>query len=213
MKLLRHGSIRTFPWVTLTLCAACASSGQHAATPSTGPSAANTSAAKPAAGGPSTSSSNASGQATSASASASPAGDESLDGGGPSPREPDARQSSAEPSGDDDNVELIVDGDIVARCPQLRLVRRHVDQFDPDLVWLAVLESIADCMREGGPMAAETLGVSGSEDHRHIVRQILSSRGVSPTRVLSAPPAEGAAECQGNTNCVNRVEIMLSPGP
>ncbi|HXX65749.1 MAG TPA: hypothetical protein VEK07_01110 [Polyangiaceae bacterium] len=209
MKLLGQGSIRTLSWATMALCGACAGSGAHAAPPS-GPTTASASTAVTPAGVPSTA--NAAGHEASSPLAPSPsARNESADGGSPS-RDPSDRVGSDQP-GDDDNVELIVDGDVVARCPQLRLVRRHVDQFDPDLVWLAVLESIAICMHEGGPMAADTLGVSGSEDHRHIVRQVLSSRGVSPTRVLSAPPTEGAAECQGSAACANRVEIMLSPNP
>jgi len=210
MKLLGHGSIRTLSWAIMPLCGACAGSSPHPAQPS-GPT--TTSASAPATPAGSPSAANTAGYATSNQvAPTSPARSESsADGGSPS-REPSDRVGSDRP-GDDDNVELIVDGDVVARCPQLRLVRRHVDQFDPDLVWLAVLESIAICMHEGGPMAADTLGVSGSEDHRHIVRQVLSSRGVSPTRVLSAPPSEGAAECQGSAGCANRVEIMLSPNP
>jgi hypothetical protein len=201
MKLRRLGSIRTLSWVTLALCGACASTRQQAAAPT-----------------------NASTGSASTAASAAPSpGAESPQGGVQAPqkdsegqarpRVPSDQLGSGEPN-DDDNVELVVDGDVVARCPKLRLVRRHVEQFDPEMVWLAVLESIADCMREGGPMAADTLGVSGTEDHRHIVRQVLSSRGVAPTRVISAPQSsEGAAECQGAAGCTGRVEIMLSPSP
>lgn len=200
MKLRRLGSIPTLSWVLVALCGACASTRTHAATPSSSTSAAASSAAA----------------ATSSPAApaAQPPRNDSTGRAEAQPRVPPNDQlGSGEPS-DDDNVELVVDGDVVERCPKLRLVRQHVDQFDPEMVWLAVLASIADCMHEGGPMAADTLGVSGSEDHRHIVRQVLSSRGVSPTRVISAPAtSEGAAECQGANGCTGRVEIMLSPSP
>jgi hypothetical protein len=90
-------------------------------------------------------------------------------------------------------------------------VREHVNEFDPDMVWLAVLESIADCMGEGGAMSTQNIGVSGDEEHRHVVREVLGSRGVAPTRVVAKPPsAAGAAECQGGaTGCGKRVEITL----
>jgi hypothetical protein len=103
-----------------------------------------------------------------------------------------------------------VSRDVVARCPTLRLVRQHVAEFSPDMVWLAVLESIGDCMSEGGPMAAQNLGVSGDEEHRHVVREVLGARGVAPTRVVARPASsQGAAECQGGQACDNRVEITV----
>lgn len=115
-------------------------------------------------------------------------------------------RSSEEPDGDD--AELVVEREVVARCPTLRLVRRHIGAFDPDMIWLAVLESIADCMSRDGSMAQQAIGVSGDEEHRHVVREVLATRGVAPTRVI-AKVAQGAAECQGGTNCSKRVEITI----
>jgi hypothetical protein len=112
---------------------------------------------------------------------------------------------------DEDDAELVVSRDVVARCPKLRLVRQHVAEFDPDMVWLAVLESLGECMGQGGPMAEQSIGVSGDEEHRHVVREVLGSRGVAPTRVIATPVAQGAAECQGGADCSKRVEITLSP--
>ncbi len=109
---------------------------------------------------------------------------------------------------DGDDAELVVGRDVVARCTTLRLVRQHIGAFDPDMIWLAVLESIADCMSQGGPMAQQAIGVSGDEEHRHVVREVLATRGVAPTRVI-AKVAQGAAECQGGTNCSKRVEITI----
>ncbi|HXN30822.1 MAG TPA: hypothetical protein VN894_03130, partial [Polyangiaceae bacterium] len=86
--------------------------------------------------------------------------------------------------------------------------RQHIGEFDPDMIWLAVLESIADCMGQGGAMAQQAIGVSGDEEHRHVVREVLGSRGVAPTRVI-AKLAQGAAECQGGMNCSKRVEITI----
>jgi hypothetical protein len=103
----------------------------------------------------------------------------------------------------------VVSHEIVARCPTLRLVKAHVEEFDPNTLWLAVLESIGECMSEGGPMASQSIGVSGDEEHRHVVREVLGSRGVAPTRVVAKPPVEGAAECQGNIDCNRRVELTL----
>ena len=78
------------------------------------------------------------------------------------------------------------------------------------MVWLAVLESIAECMGEGGPMSAQSLGVSGDEEHRHVIREVLGTQGVAPTRVVAEPQsAAGAAECQGGIDCRKRVEITL----
>ncbi len=109
------------------------------------------------------------------------------------------------------DAELVVSRDIVARCPTLRVIKAHVDEFDPNTVWLAVLESIAECMGESGPMAAQSLGVSGDEEHRHVVREVLGSRGVAPTRVVATPPAAGAAECQGGVDCGKRVQLTIIP--
>ncbi len=112
---------------------------------------------------------------------------------------------------DEDDAELVVSRDVVSRCPKLRLVRQHVAEFDPDMVWLAVLESLGECMGQGGPMAAQTIGVSGDEEHRHVVREVLGSRGVAPTRVIATPVSQGAAECQGGADCSKRVEITVAP--
>jgi hypothetical protein len=122
------------------------------------------------------------------------------------------RPSNHEETDEEEDVELVVSREVVGRCPTLRLVREHVGEFDPDMVWLAVLESIADCMSQGSPMAEQSIGVSGDEEHRHVVREVLGSRGVAPTRVVArlvGQGTEGAAECQGGTNCNKRVEITI----
>ncbi len=112
--------------------------------------------------------------------------------------------------GSDDDAELVVSREIVQRCPVLRFVRSHANDLDPDMVWLAVLESVADCMAEGGPMSHDVIGVSGDEEHRHIVREVLSFKGVAGERVVARPvSAEGAAECQGG-DCDKRVEITIT---
>ncbi len=134
---------------------------------------------------------------------------------GPAPPHSAARDASR-PAGEEsrpddsdaDDAELVVAREVVASCPTLRLVRQHMGAFDPDMIWLAVLESIGDCMREGGTMAQQTIGVSGDEEHRHVVREVLGTRGVAPTRVIARLPP-GAAECQGGANCTKRVEITL----
>jgi hypothetical protein len=85
-----------------------------------------------------------------------------------------------------------------------------VAELDPDMVWLAVLESIADCMSEGGPLSGQSLGVSGDEEHRRVVRDVLGTRGVAATRVVArAASAQGAAECQGGEACGRLVEITI----
>jgi hypothetical protein len=115
----------------------------------------------------------------------------------------------AQGNGEDD-AELVVSRDVVARCPTLRLVREHMSELDQDMIWLAVLESIAECMSDGGPMAQENIGVSGDEDHRHIVREVLGTHDIAPTRVVATPQsAVGTAECQGGSNCAQRVEITI----
>jgi hypothetical protein len=126
-----------------------------------------------------------------------------------------AAPSDSQTPGDADDAELVVSRDVVAACPTLVLVRQHTDQFDPDMLWLAVLESIADCMSKDGPMAQRSIGVSGDEEHRHVVREVLGSRGVAPTRVIATPvsTSPGAAECQGGTDCSKRVEITVDPHP
>jgi hypothetical protein len=118
---------------------------------------------------------------------------------------------SAADQDEEDDAELVVSRDVVAQCPKLRLVRQHVAEFDPDMVWLAVLESLGECMGQGGPMAEQTIGVSGDEEHRHVVREVLGSRGVAPTRVIATPVSQGAAECQGGADCSKRVEITILP--
>jgi hypothetical protein len=119
-----------------------------------------------------------------------------------------ATGESANP-GDEGDAELVVSRDVVMRCPTLRLVREHIGEFDQDMVWLAVLESIADCMSQSGPMGGQAIGVSGDEEHRHVIREVLGSRGVAPTRVIAKQVTEGAAECQGGTDCSKRVEITI----
>ncbi|HEX4447946.1 MAG TPA: hypothetical protein VH044_14460 [Polyangiaceae bacterium] len=104
--------------------------------------------------------------------------------------------------------------DVVSRCPKLRLVRQHVAEFDPDMVWLAVLEALGECMGQGGPLSDQNVGVSGDEEHRHVVREVLGTRGVAPTRVVATPTSvQGAAECQGGNDCSKRVEITIAPEP
>ncbi len=135
----------------------------------------------------------------------------------PPPAGPGASRENAPPQGgapnqqgEEEDAELVVSRDVVAACPTLRLVRAHVDEFDPDMVWLAVLEAVADCMSEDGPMSQQSIGVSGDEEHRHVVREVLQSRGVDPSRVVAKPPsAQGAAECQGGEDCNKRVEITI----
>jgi hypothetical protein len=129
-------------------------------------------------------------------------------GGAPRAR---AAPPGAAAQDDEDDAELVVSRDVVSRCPKLRLVRQHVAELDPDMVWLAVLESLGECMGQGGPMAEQSIGVSGDEEHRHVVREVLGSRGVDPTRVIATPAAQGAAECQGGADCSKRVEITIAP--
>jgi hypothetical protein len=88
-----------------------------------------------------------------------------------------------------------------------------MSELDPDMVWLAVLEAIGECMSDGGPMARDSIGVSGDEDHRHIVREVLGTHDVAPTRVIAEPQSSpGAAECQGGAMCARRVEITIESG-
>jgi hypothetical protein len=125
---------------------------------------------------------------------------------GPNPGAPAPEESS-------EDAELVVSREVIGACPKLRLVRQHVAELDPNTVWLAVLASLSDCMSETGPMAGQMVGVSGDEEHRHVVREVLGSRGVAPTRILAAPVSpEGAAECQGGAVC-QRVEITIAPAP
>jgi hypothetical protein len=151
-----------------------------------------------------------------ASTPATPRASQSLGQGSARPSSPAGGASANGSAGADregageEDVELVVSRDVVGRCPTLRLVREHVSEFDPDLVWLAVLESIADCMSQGSPLGDQLIAVSGDEEHRHVVREVLGSRGIAPTRVVARPGALGAAECQGGTICNKRVEITIA---
>jgi hypothetical protein len=128
----------------------------------------------------------------------------------PSPAD-SAAQDEAQHADEKDAAELVVSRDVVSRCPEMRMVRQNAARFDPDMLWVAVLVSLADCMK-GGPMALQTIGVSGDEEHRHVVREVLGSRGVAPTRVVAVPlSAQGRAECQGGIDCSQRVEITIAP--
>lgn len=128
--------------------------------------------------------------------------------------QPGAGDDQAEQGNDEDTAELVVSRDVVSRCPKLRLVRQHVAELNPDMVWLAVLESLGECMGQGGAMSEQNIGVSGDEEHRHVVREVLGTRGVAPTRVIATPTsAQGAAECQGGGDCSKRVEITVAPSP
>jgi hypothetical protein len=176
---------------------------------------------KPAQGASSTPPAAAGGQAVATpSRAAASTGSQSVAQGAPGvdPRGPggDATRSTGtgEDGNDDDNAELVVSRDVVSRCPKMRLVRQHVAELDPDMVWLAVLESLGECMGQGGPMADQNVGVSGDEEHRHVVREVLGTRGVAPTRVVATPTSvQGAAECQGGGDCSKRVEITIAPEP
>jgi hypothetical protein len=109
-----------------------------------------------------------------------------------------------------DDAELVVGREVIQQCPQLVLVRAHMGEIDPDMVWLAVLEAVADCMGQDGPLSGKSIGVSGDEEHRHVVREVLGARGVAPTRVVATPVSRrGAAMCQGGTDCNKRVEITI----
>ena len=109
-----------------------------------------------------------------------------------------------------DDAELVVGREVIQQCPQLVLVRSHMGDIDPDMVWLAVLEALADCMAQDGPLATKSIGVSGDEEHRHVVREVLGARGVAPTRVIATPiSSRGAAMCQGGADCNKRVEITI----
>ena len=112
---------------------------------------------------------------------------------------------------DPEDAELVVGRDVVSQCPTLRLVRAHVSEFDPEMVWLAVLESIAECMGKDGAMSTQTIAVSGDEEHRRVVREILATHGVAPTRIVAQPirGAAGAAECQPGSDCSKRIEITI----
>lgn len=111
---------------------------------------------------------------------------------------------------DADDAELVVGREVIQQCPQLVLVRGHMNEIDPDMVWLAVLEAVADCMGQDGPLAGKSIGVSGDEEHRHVVREVLGARGVAPTRVIATPVSgRGAAMCQGGVDCNKRVEITI----
>ncbi len=116
-----------------------------------------------------------------------------------------------EQAGEDaDDAELVVGREVIQQCPQLVLVRAHMGEIDPDMVWLAVLEAVADCMGQDGPLAGKSIGVSGDEEHRHVVREVLGARGVAPTRVIATPiSSRGAAMCQGGVDCNKRVEITI----
>ena len=122
----------------------------------------------------------------------------------------DAAGEQERPEPEDDEAELVVSKELVARCPTVRLVRAHLREFDADMVWLAVLVAIADCMGAGGTMAERNIAVSGDEAHRHVIRQVLGSRGVAPTRVVAQPAPSGSAECQRGMNCNKQVVITIA---
>jgi len=132
-------------------------------------------------------------------------------GGGRTP--PSGTLGQPQPQGADeseDDAELVVGREVIQQCPQLVLVRSHMGDIDPDMVWLAVLEALADCMGQDGPLATKNIGVSGDEEHRHVVREVLGARGVAPTRVIATPiSSRGAAMCQGGVDCNKRVEITI----
>jgi hypothetical protein len=126
------------------------------------------------------------------------------------PRGPAAGAPQAQGGEEGDDAELVVGREVIQQCPQLVLVRSHMGEIDPDMVWLAVLEALADCMGQDGPLAAKNIGVSGDEEHRHVVREVLGARGVAPTRVIATPlSSRGAAMCQGGVDCNKRVEITI----
>jgi hypothetical protein len=107
---------------------------------------------------------------------------------------------------------LVVSREIVASCPTLQALRARADEFDPDLVWLLVLETVADCMTNGS-LESRALAISGDEEHRQIVRDVLGSRGVRPERVTATPEAQRRADACRFKHCPPdaRVEIRLVP--
>jgi hypothetical protein len=129
--------------------------------------------------------------------------------GATAPQPPDA--NTAEDSDDDSGV-LVVSREIVAGCPTLQALRARADEFDPDLVWLLVLESVAECMTNGG-LQTRAIAISGDDEHRQIVRDVLGSRGVDPQRVTATPEARRRADVCRVKHCPPdaRVEIRLVP--
>ena len=123
---------------------------------------------------------------------------------------PSQQRAQPSPEEEGDDAELVVGREVIQQCPQLVLVRSHMGEIDPDMIWLAVLEALADCMAQDGPLAARSIGVSGDEEHRHVVREVLGARGVAPTRVVATPiSSRAAAMCQGGIDCNKRVEITV----
>ncbi len=93
-----------------------------------------------------------------------------------------ATSPSGSEQDEQDDAELVVSRDVVARCPKLRAVRQHVAEFDPDMVWLAVLESLGECMGQGGPWPSKP---SASRETRSIGMWCEKCLG----REASPPPA------------------------
>ena len=76
---------------------------------------------------------------------------------------------------------LVVSRELVQACPELQLVKAAQSEIEPDMVWLVVLDSLADCMNT--TLRTRKVTVTGGQEQREIVKHVLQAKGVDLTRV------------------------------
>ena len=73
---------------------------------------------------------------------------------------------------------LVISREIVGACPELQAANLVKAQMDPEISWIVVLESLAQCLNTGA-LRARRVVVSGGDDERDVVKEVLVLRGVN----------------------------------
>ena len=94
---------------------------------------------------------------------------------------------------------LVVRREIVKVCPPLTELRDRAGNIPPGALWIAILDGLAGCMREG-ELRGRSIVLRGGKPGRDLVVYVLTARGISRERVASEP---GPAATNG------QVEISL----
>jgi hypothetical protein len=114
---------------------------------------------------------------------------------------------------DSDEGVLVVANEVVAACPNLEREAEAARRVDPEIVWVAILSGISDCMNSGS-LKDRHLLVAGDAEHRDIVRLVMAAKGAPMDRVVTRDRS-GTAPCHakapGDCPADPRVDIVLLP--
>jgi hypothetical protein len=101
---------------------------------------------------------------------------------------------------------LVIGGDIVSSCANVRALRPRTDDT---MAWLAILRSVAACMKEG-ELRARNIVLQGPSRPQVIVKYIFSRFGVTEDRVEMTTTPDSPACADDCDPSDMRVDIGLS---